>query len=91
MSKSRHTILVTGGAGYIGSHTVLQMKARGDTVIVLDNLSTGFGQAVGNATLVQGDVGDTALVDRLIAELGIETRSCISRPTRSCRNRSVSR
>ncbi len=36
------TILVTGGAGYIGSHVALQLRERGDTVVVLDNLSTGF-------------------------------------------------
>ena len=43
---NRGTILVTGGAGYIGSHTVLQLRARGEQVVVLDNLYTGFRQAV---------------------------------------------
>jgi len=71
--RSRKTILVTGGAGYIGSHTVLQLRARGDEVIVLDNLSTGFRQAVAGVSLVEGDVGDSALVSRLIAEHGIDT------------------
>ena len=40
------TILVTGGAGYIGSHVVLQLRARGERVVVLDSSSTGFRQAV---------------------------------------------
>ena len=71
--RSRKTILVTGGAGYIGSHTVLQLRARGDEVIVLDNLSTGFRQAVAGVSLVEGDVGDSALVSRLIAAHGIDT------------------
>ena len=42
----RAGILVTGGAGYIGSHTVLQLRERGEHVVVLDDLSTGFRQAV---------------------------------------------
>ena len=42
-------ILVTGGAGYIGSHTVQQLRERGESVVVLDNLSTGFRQAVSMA------------------------------------------
>src|ERR1700685_2165109 len=52
------TILVTGGAGYIGSHVVLQLRARGERVVVLDNLSTGFRQAVLDCPLVVGNVGD---------------------------------
>src|SRR5262245_5477932 len=67
------TILVTGGAGYIGSHTVQQLTGRGESVLVLDNLSTGFRQAVPGARLVEGDVGDTQLVGRLLAEHGIRT------------------
>ncbi|MFM1885043.1 MAG: hypothetical protein RL026_200 [Pseudomonadota bacterium] len=69
MTRSqKQTILVTGGAGYIGSHTVLQLRERGDNVVVLDNLSTGFSQALGDVPFVQGDVGDTLLVTRLLAE-----------------------
>ncbi|MET0281836.1 MAG: UDP-glucose 4-epimerase GalE [Steroidobacteraceae bacterium] len=67
------TILVTGGAGYIGSHTVQQLLARGESVVVLDNFSTGFRQAVPGATLVEGDVGDAGLVGALLAEHGIRT------------------
>jgi UDP-glucose 4-epimerase len=67
------TILVTGGAGYIGSHTVQQLNGRGESVVVLDNLSTGFRQAVQGVPLVEGDVGDSGLVGDLLAEHGVRT------------------
>ena len=51
------TILVTGGAGYIGSHTVLQLRARGERVVVLDNLYTGFRQSVLDTPLIVANVG----------------------------------
>ncbi len=67
------TILVTGGAGYIGSHMVHALIDAGERVIVLDNLSTGFDWAVAKgAQLVVGDTGDQALVSRLIAQHGVE-------------------
>jgi UDP-glucose 4-epimerase len=66
-------ILVTGGAGYIGSHTVQQLQERGESVVVLDNLSTGFRRSVRGAPLVEGDVGDMALVGGLLREHGIRT------------------
>ncbi len=66
-------ILVTGGAGYIGSHVVRQLAERGERVIVLDNLSTGRAAAVLGGELVVGDTGDTALVSRLLAQHGIDT------------------
>ena len=67
-------ILVTGGAGYIGSHVVQQLKETGESVVVLDNLVKGFRQAVPAGTpLIVGDVGDYALVSRLLAEHGIDT------------------
>jgi UDP-glucose 4-epimerase len=66
------TILVTGGAGYIGSHMVHDLVDAGESVIVLDNLSTGFDWAVrGTVPLILGDTGDQALVDRIIAEHGV--------------------
>jgi UDP-glucose 4-epimerase len=66
------TILVSGGAGYIGSHMVLELLDRGEKVVVLDNLSTGFWWAVPQeAVFVQGDIGDQPLLERLIAEHGI--------------------
>lgn len=62
-------ILVTGGAGYIGSHMVLALTERGEDVVVLDNLSTGFWWAVApQAKLIEGDIGDEALLDRVMAE-----------------------
>ena len=70
---SHAPILVTGGAGYIGSHVVLQLVEQGERVIVLDNLSTGFAEAVIGAELVIGEVGDSALVERLLREHGIDT------------------
>ena len=65
-------ILVTGGAGYIGSHMVLELIDAGEKVIVLDDLSTGFASAVpAGAIFIRGDAGDPALVLRLIAEHAI--------------------
>ena len=66
------TILVTGGAGYIGSHMVHDLLDRGERVVVLDNLSTGFDWAVpAAAPLIVGDTGDQRLVASLIAEHGV--------------------
>ncbi|HXW25404.1 MAG TPA: UDP-glucose 4-epimerase GalE [Xanthobacteraceae bacterium] len=67
------TILVTGGAGYIGSHMVYELIDAGEAVVVLDNLVTGFDWAVANdVPLVVGDTGDQPLVASIIAEHGIE-------------------
>ena len=67
------SILVTGGAGYIGSHMVWRLTDAGEKVVVLDNLSTGFDWAIApEAHLVKGDSGDEALVGRLIKEHGVE-------------------
>ena len=68
---TKKTALVTGGAGYIGSHVVKQLRARGESVVVLDNLSTGFRQAVGDTPLVVGEVGARELIERLIDEYSI--------------------
>ena len=66
------TILVTGGAGYIGSHMVHDLVDRGERVVVLDNLSTGFDWAVPAAVpLIVGETGDQRLVAALIAEHGV--------------------
>ena len=63
------TILVTGGAGYIGSHMVLALTDAQEDVVVLDNLSTGYWWSVSpKAKLVEGDIGDEALLSRLMAD-----------------------
>ncbi len=62
------SVLVTGGAGYIGSHMVLALTGAGEDVVVLDNLSTGYWWAIApEAKLVEGDMGDEALLDRIMA------------------------
>jgi UDP-glucose 4-epimerase len=67
------TVLVTGGAGYIGSHMVFELLGAGEQVVVLDNLATGFRWAVPNGVpLIVGDTGDEAVVSRLIRQHGIE-------------------
>ena len=70
---SKGSILVTGGAGYIGSHVVQQLGEAAEKVIVLDNLGKGFRQAVTAGELIVGEVGDTALVSRLLREHQIDT------------------
>lgn len=61
------TVLVTGGAGYIGSHTVLALSDRGEDVVVLDNLSTGFRSVIPEGVeLFVGDIGDRALLDSVM-------------------------
>src|SRR5690554_538635 len=65
-------VLVTGGAGYIGSHMVLSLADAGETVVVLDNLTTGFDWAIdGRAVLEEGDAGDVDFVVGLIQKHGI--------------------
>lgn len=61
-------VLVTGGAGYIGSHTVLALGEQGHDVLVFDNLSTGHREAVLTGRLVEGDLADQALVSRTLRE-----------------------
>jgi UDP-glucose 4-epimerase len=68
------SVLVTGGAGYIGSHMVWELLDHGEDVVVLDNLTTGFDWAVPErAKLVVGDVGDSALVSDLVRDEKVES------------------
>ncbi|HXC56323.1 MAG TPA: UDP-glucose 4-epimerase GalE [Rhizomicrobium sp.] len=67
------TVLVTGGAGYIGSHTTYALLDSGEQVVVLDNLSTGRRSQVSeNVAFVQGDVADQSLVRRIVAEHAVD-------------------
>ncbi len=70
---TRKTILVTGGAGYIGSHVVRQLGEAGENVVVLDDLSTGFRQAVLHGELVVGNTGDPDCLAKLFARFPIDT------------------
>src|SRR4051794_32917253 len=66
-------VLVTGGAGYIGSHTVHALVDAGEDVVVIDNMTTGFWWAVApKAKLIEGDIGEQALVGAIIADHGID-------------------
>lgn len=68
------SILITGGAGYIGSHMVWELVGAGEKIVVLDNLITGFDWAVApEAAFVNGDCGDSDLVARLLAEHSVDT------------------
>ena len=71
--ESRIPVLVTGGAGYIGSHAVLALKDAGFRVVVIDNLSTGFRWAVpDDVPFYEGDIADEALIDRIADDEDIE-------------------
>ena len=70
---NRSSILVTGGAGYIGSHVVLKLRERGEQVVVLDDLTRGFRRAVLDAPLVIGRVGDRDTVREVLAAHRVDT------------------
>ncbi|MFZ1906574.1 MAG: UDP-glucose 4-epimerase GalE [Steroidobacteraceae bacterium] len=70
---SSGSILVTGGAGYIGSHVALELRERGERVVVLDDLSRGFRQAVLDAPLVVAGVGERAAVLETLRGHGVDT------------------
>lgn len=63
------TVLITGGAGYIGSHMALDLIARGETPVILDDLSTGFERLVPpSVPFVRGDIADEALIGKIIKD-----------------------
>jgi UDP-glucose 4-epimerase len=67
------SVLVTGGAGYIGSHMVLELLDAGENVVAVDNLTTGFRWAVPpEATLIVGDAGDQELIQTIIRQHDVE-------------------
>lgn len=65
-------ILVTGGAGYIGSHTVRELRERGADVVVYDNLSTGHVESIGDTPFVKGDLFDTELLCKTLREYKVD-------------------
>jgi UDP-glucose 4-epimerase len=69
----RRGILVTGGAGYIGSHVVRQLGESGENVVVVDNLSTGFAESVLYGELVEGDSGNSRLIDRILKQFDVKS------------------
>ena len=70
------SILVLGGAGYIGSHTVYELIAAGENVVVVDNLETGFRKAVHqDAKFYQGDIRDKSFIDSVFEKENVITRS----------------
>jgi UDP-glucose 4-epimerase len=74
IARADMTVLVTGGAGYIGSHMALELLDAGEKVVILDDLSTGFRWAApAGAKFVLGDFGDRAMVRDLLAREGVES------------------
>jgi UDP-glucose 4-epimerase len=67
------SILVTGGAGYIGSHVVKLLGERNEKIVVLDDLSTGFEESILQGKLINGNTGDKALVQKILEEYNVES------------------
>ena len=72
MPNKKRTILVVGGAGYIGSHMVRQLNQANHAVVTLDNLSTGNRRLIGHGGFVEGDLGDADLLNRLFRAHAID-------------------
>jgi len=60
-------VLVTGGAGYVGSHVVRRLREAGREVVVVDDLSQGRREAVGDTPLIEADFGDAAMLDDVLS------------------------
>jgi len=69
---TKKTILVTGGAGYIGSHVVKLLGQRGENIIILDDLSSGFKEAVLFGEFIEGNTGDKELVSSILKQHNVE-------------------
>ena len=70
---TRKSILVTGGAGYIGSHVVKLLGQRKENIVVLDNLSSGFEEAILYGEFVRGNTGDKELVSDILKRHKVES------------------
>jgi UDP-glucose 4-epimerase len=70
---TRTSILVTGGAGYIGSHVVKLLGGRNENIVILDDLSTGFEQSVLHGEFINGHTGDKELVKRILKDYNVES------------------
>jgi UDP-glucose 4-epimerase len=70
---AQKSILVTGGAGYIGSHVVRQLGEAGERVVVVDNLSTGFANSVLHGNFIEGNMGDIELIKRVLDEHDVDS------------------
>lgn len=70
---AKKSVLVTGGAGYIGSHVVQQLRSNDRQVVILDDLSTGFRSAAQGAELVVGNTGDKTLVSQVLRDFNVES------------------
>ncbi len=67
------TVLVTGGAGYIGSHTARLLRERGRDIVILDSLEAGHREAALGAPIVEGDIADAEVLRRTIVEHGVDS------------------
>jgi UDP-glucose 4-epimerase len=70
---AQKSILVTGGAGYIGSHVVRQLGEAGERVVIVDNLSTGFANSVLHGEFIEGNMGDLELIKRVLDEYDVDS------------------
>ncbi|PCI20932.1 MAG: UDP-glucose 4-epimerase GalE [Piscirickettsiaceae bacterium] len=70
---SKTSILVTGGAGYIGSHVVKLLGERDENIVVLDDLSTGFEQSILHGKFIHGNTGDKELVSSILKKYNVES------------------